>query len=227
MPRHFDLVAFDWDGTLFDSTASIVRCLQESVVDVGGARPSREQASYVIGLGLQQALETVAPDVPPHRYRELGERYRHHYLRHMHDITLFEGVPEMLRALRTTGVKLAVATGKSRRGLHEALQAVDMLQWFDATRTADETAGKPDPQMLVELMEELQVPAGRTLMVGDTTHDLQMAVNAGCDSVAVTYGAHDSSGFEAFAPVHVAHSIADLHGWLMPQLGAAPVARKE
>lgn len=213
--RRFDLIAFDWDGTLFDSTASIVQCLQQAVVDVGGQRPTRELASYVIGLALPEALGRVAPDVPSSSYRQLSERYRFHYTRHMNDITLFDGVPELLADLRAQGYLLAVATGKSRRGLREALEAVQLRTLFDATRTAEETAGKPDPLMLNELMAELAVPTQRTLMIGDTTHDLQMAHNAGCPSVAVSYGAHGTVGFDEWQPLHVADSIANLRQWLL------------
>ena len=212
--RHFDLIAFDWDGTLFDSTAIIVRCIQEAVCDVGGERPSDLDASYVIGMALTQALARAAPDVPPKKYPELGLRYRYHYTRHQDDLVLFEGVLPLLDRLRARGHLLAVATGKSRRGLDEALHSVQLRGMFDGSRTADETAGKPHPLMLQELMAEFGVPAERTLMIGDTTHDLQMAQSAGCASVGVSYGAHESGAFTAFAPRHVAHSVADLSAWL-------------
>lgn len=212
--RRYDLIAFDWDGTLFDSTAIIVRCIQDAVQDVGGAKPSVEQASYVIGMALLPALAHAAPDVPSSRYRELGERYRHHYVQHQNDIVLFEGTLTLLQDLKQRQHILTVATGKSRQGLNEALQAVQLHKLFDATRTADETAGKPDPQMLNELMAEFGVAPSRTLMIGDTTHDLQMARNAGCDAVGVSYGAHAHEHFEALTPRHVAHSVAELRAWL-------------
>ena len=214
-PRQFDLIAFDWDGTLFDSTAIITRCIQAAVVDVGGARPSDEQAAYVIGLGLMQALAHAAPDVPVERCPELGARYRHHYLAHQHDISLFEGVVAMLGALKSRRHLLAVATGKGRRGLDEALQAAQLRGVFDGSRTADETMSKPDPTMLHELMREFDVPVDRILMIGDTTHDLQMALNAGCASVAVSYGAHEPAAFEVLRPRYVAHSVEALHQWLL------------
>ena len=213
-PREFDLVAFDWDGTLFDSTAIITRSIQAAVRDVGGVVPSDGQASYVIGMGLMQALAHAAPDVPKERYPLLGERYRHHYQQFQHDISLFDGVLPLLEALKQRHHLLAVATGKSRRGLDEALRSVELSGLFDASRTADETAGKPSPVMLFELMAELGVSAERTLMIGDTTHDLQMALNAGCASVGVSYGAHGPSAFEALWPKFVAHSVAELHDWL-------------
>ena len=213
--RKFDLIAFDWDGTLFDSTQIIVRCIQAAVKDVGGAVPTDAAASYVIGLGLAQALAHAAPDVPVDKYPLLGERYRYHYQLHADDLSLFEGVLPMLAALKARGYLLAVATGKSRLGLDEALLTVQLKGMFNASRTADKTAGKPDPKMLHELMAELGTTAPRTLMVGDTTHDLQMALNAGCPSLGVSYGAHEPSAFAALKPLHVAHSVQAMHDWLL------------
>ncbi|MGY8902989.1 MAG: HAD family hydrolase [Burkholderiales bacterium] len=218
-PRRFDLIAFDWDGTLFDSTAIIVRCIQRAVADVGGKVPSNQDAAYVIGLGLMAALAHAAPDVPPEKYNELGVRYKHHYAAHVNDLALFDGVLPLLTALKARGHLLAVATGKSRRGLADALdrqvEGVLLRRYFDATRTADETAGKPDPAMLHELMAELGVPPERTLMIGDTTHDLQMARNAACPSVGVSYGAHPPDVFAALEPLVVVESVASLHAWLL------------
>lgn len=213
-PRRFDLIAFDWDGTLCDSTAIIVRCIQAAVCDVGGAMPSDEAASYVIGMGLMQALAHAAPDVPRERYTELGNRYRYHYLQHQNDLSLFAGVMPLLGALRDRGHLLTVATGKSRRGLNEALHTAQLRGMFDGSRTADETAGKPHPLMLHELMAEFDVAPERVLMIGDTTHDLQMAQAAGCASVGVGYGAHPTDEFARYAPLFVADSVADLHVWL-------------
>ena len=213
--RNFDLIAFDWDGTLFDSTKIIVRCIQAAVRDVGGTAPSDEAAGYVIGLGLMQALAHAAPDVPPEKYPELGARYRHHYALHGNELSLFEGVLPLLDALKARGHLLAVATGKSRRGLDEALQSVELKGVFDGSRTADETAGKPDPRMLQELMAQFDLPPQRVLMVGDTTHDLQMALNAACPSVGVSYGAHEPEAFVALGPRHVAHSVRGLQDWLL------------
>ncbi|MDR2992047.1 MAG: HAD-IA family hydrolase [Burkholderiaceae bacterium] len=218
--QRFELICFDWDGTLFDSTAIIARSIQQAVVDVGGTPPTREQAAYVIGMPLGPALARAAPDVPRERYRDLAARYQAHYGAHQNDLSLFPGVLPLLRDLRARGCRLAVATGKSRRGLDEVLrsyplQGLQVQDLFDGSRTADETAGKPDPLMLHELMEQFGAPPGRTLMIGDTTHDLQMAQNAGCASVGVSYGAHGDSGeFAAFAPLLVADSVAALHRWL-------------
>ncbi len=212
--RRFDLIAFDWDGTLFDSTATIARCIQSAVLDVSGKKPSDEAASYVIGLGWTQALAHVAPDVSSERYPLLSERYRHHYFAIQHEISLFEGVLPMLAGLRARGHWLAVATGKTRRGLDEVLASSTLAGAFDSSRTADQTANKPDPLMLLELMAEFDVPPERTLMIGDTTHDLQMARNAGCASVGVSYGAHEPEAFAALKPLTVAHDVAQLHDWL-------------
>ena len=214
MTRRFDLIVFDWDGTLFDSTKLIARCIQAACADVCTTVPSDRDANYVIGLGLADALRHAAPDLPPARYRELGERYRHHYMASQDDIVLFDGTLEMLQALKRRNHWLGVATGKTRRGLDEALQHAELRGLFDATRTADETASKPDPLMLHELMRELGATADRTLMIGDTTHDLQLAANAGCASVAVGFGAHEHQAFAAFAPLHVAHSTGELASWL-------------
>lgn len=213
--RRFDLIAFDWDGTLFDSTAIITRCIQNAVRDVGGAVPSDRDAAYVIGMDLMQALAHAAPDVPEDKYPELGARYRHHYIAFQNDISLFEGVLTMLSDLKSRQHFLTVATGKSRRGLDETLQAVELKGLFDGSRTADETAGKPHPRMLQELMGEFGVEPARTLMIGDTTHDLQMALNAGCPSVGVSYGAHEPDAFTALNPRYVAHSVRELHDWLL------------
>ncbi|WP_293662554.1 HAD-IA family hydrolase [Rhodoferax sp. OV413] len=216
-PRRFDLIAFDWDGTLFDSTAVITRCIQLAVSDVGGTVPNDKDASYVIGMGLMQALAHAAPDVPQDKYPQLGARYKHHYGIHQNDLSLFEGVLGMLDRLKHRQHLLTVATGKSRSGLNEVLRDVNLQGVFDATRTADETAGKPHPMMLQELMTEFGVAPARVLMIGDTTHDLQMALNAGCASVAVSYGAHEPDSFQALKPLHIAHSVAELDVWLQAQ----------
>ena len=213
-PRQFDLICFDWDGTLFDSTAIIVRSIQQAVLDVGGQKPSDEAASYVIGMALMPALAHAAPDVPKEKYPLLGERYRHHYLATQHDISLFDGVLPMLADLKGRHHWLTVATGKSRRGLDDVLASRQLHGIFDGSRTADETAGKPDPRMLHELMREFGADPERTLMIGDTTHDLQMARNAGVASVGVSYGAHEPHDFGALGPRYIAHSVAGLDRWL-------------
>ncbi|SEK56028.1 phosphoglycolate phosphatase [Roseateles sp. YR242] len=215
MPQRFDLIVFDWDGTLFDSTALIVKCMQSAAADLGLEPPSRERANYVIGMGLVEALTYALPGLDRAHYPALGERYRQHYFASAHEVTLFDGVPEMLQALKARHHWLAVATGKSRRGLNEALAAVSMQRLFDGTRTADETASKPDPRMLLELMREFGTEPERTLMIGDTSHDLELARNAGCPAVAVTYGAHAHESLRAYDPLLVAHDVPSLQAWLL------------
>ena len=213
-PRRFDLIVFDWDGTLFDSTALIAQCIQAASVDLGLPMPSTSQAAYVIGLGLYDALQHAVPGLAVERYPELGRRYRHHYLARQHELVLFPGTLEMLHALKRRNHWLGVATGKTRRGLDDVLHSVQLQGLFDGTRTADETASKPNPMMLQQLMRELGTPPERTLMIGDTTHDLQLATNAGVASIGVSFGAHEPQAFESFGPLLVAHSTAELHDWL-------------
>jgi len=213
--RRYDLIAFDWDGTLFDSTALIARSIQAACRDVGAAVPGDEQAAFVIGLSLRDALMQATPGFPAERYPELAQAYRRHYFAAQHEVVLFEGTLPMLQDLRGRSHLLAVATGKSRRGLDEALGTTQLGTLFDATRTADETASKPHPQMLLELMAELGVSPARTIMIGDTTHDLEMAARAGVAALGVSYGAHDHAAFEAHGPVFVAHSTRALHDWLL------------
>jgi phosphoglycolate phosphatase len=215
VPRRFDLIAFDWDGTLFDSTGLIVKCIQSACADLGLPVPSDERAAYVIGLGLHDALQHVVPGLAQERYPELGRRYRHHYFARQHELVLFEGTLEMLQALKGRNHWLAVATGKSRSGLDEALAHSSLQGVFDATRTADETASKPDPLMLQQLMREFGVSPERTLMIGDTTHDLLLASNAGTASLGVSYGAHEPEAFGAHGPLAILHSTRELQDWLL------------
>lgn len=213
-PRRYDLIVFDWDGTLFDSTALIVRAIQAACRDLGAPVPSDEAAAHVIGLGLQDALQHAVPDLPVDLYPELGRRYRQHYFASHDQVTLFAGVPELLAGLRERNHWLAVATGKNRHGLNEALRISGLAGSFDATRTADETRSKPHPQMLQELMREFGTDPERTLMIGDTTHDLQLAANAGTDAVAVAYGAHPPEQLGDLRPLTIAHSVPELQDWL-------------
>ena len=212
--KQFDLIVFDWDGTLMDSTAAIVKCIQSSAKDLGLPVPDDSAAAHVIGLGLQEAMEVALPGIDPKYYPRMVERYRYHYLAKDHGLTLFDGVQEMLTELSQQGYFLAVATGKSRVGLNRALDAVKLLSLFDATRCADETFSKPHPAMLQELTRELGQDIKRTVMIGDTTHDLQMAVNAGAAAVAVQYGAHPIDQLQALNPLYSAGSVKDLHSWL-------------
>ena len=215
MAKRFELLVFDWDGTILDSTRAIVTSMQAACRDLGLPPPSDERARQVIGLGLAEALQVAAPDLDEASYPQMAERYRHHYLSSDQDLSLFAGIPELLAELQAAGFCLAVATGKSRRGLNRALAHSGLGEFFTASRCADECFSKPHPQMLFELMDELLFPPEQALMIGDTTHDLQMAVNAGCASVGVSYGAHEPDVFHVLNPLHVAHSVRDLHDWLL------------
>lgn len=212
--RNFDLIVFDWDGTLMDSTAAIAESLQAACTDLGLAVPSREQASHVIGLSLMSAVEVISPGLDAEGYRRLVERYRHHFLTRDHELVLFTGARELLAALRERSYLLAVATGKARRGLDRALASTGLVASFDATRCADESFSKPHPAMLLELMDELALEPERVLMVGDTTHDLQMACNAGTASLALSHGAHPAEALEQEGARAVLGSIAALDEWL-------------
>jgi phosphoglycolate phosphatase len=213
--KKFDLIVFDWDGTLMDSTATIVKCIQAAAKDLDLPIPHERTAAHVIGLGLQEALQTAVPELEPRHYAGMVERYRYHYLTQDQDLILFTGVREMLAELSQAGYFLAVATGKSRVGLNRALNGAKLLSLFDATRCADETFSKPHPAMLQELTRELGQDMKRTLMIGDTTHDLQMAINAGAAGVAVHYGAHPALELAALNPLFAAESVSSLHTWLL------------
>lgn len=212
--RHFDLIVFDWDGTLMDSTAVIVRSIQEAARDLGLPVPADSLASHVIGLGLGDALRIAVPQLQHDEYPRMVERYVAHWRSHENDLVLFDGVRELLDALRARDLRLAVATGKSRAGLDRALAHGGIGHLFDATRCADETFSKPHPQMLNDLMDELDATPGRTLMIGDTTHDSQMAANAGAHAVSVTYGAHPRDQLESLEPRAIVDSVAELAQWL-------------
>jgi len=214
MPKRFELLVFDWDGTLMDSAEAIVASIQLSCVDLGLPVPERERAAHVIGLGLKDALAYAVPELPPSDYGKLAERYRHHYLARDPDIELFPGVREMLAALKDKGHVLAVATGKSRAGLERVLETTQLKRYFDSSRCADETHSKPHPAMLQELMQELLVAPEATLMIGDTAHDLQMALSAGVAALAVSYGAHSRDSLTLFNPLACIDTPQELAPWL-------------
>lgn len=213
--KQFDLIVFDWDGTLMDSTATIVRCIQSAARDLHLPVPSDSAASHVIGLGLAEAMQAAMPDIAPALYPRMVERYRYHFLTKDHELVLFKGAREMLADLNNEGYFLAVATGKSRVGLNRALNACGLLALFDATRCADETFSKPHPAMLQELTRELGQDMRRTVMIGDTTHDLMMANNAGAAGIAVEFGAHPVAQLQTCNPLFSARSIPELHAWLL------------
>ena len=212
--QQFDLIVFDWDGTLMDSTAMIASSIQLACGDLGVTPPDDERARHVIGLGLLDALAYAVPDLPPERIPEMAARYRHHYLSRDQELKLFPEVAEMMGELIDRGYYVAVATGKTRVGLDRALARYGFGALFHATRCADETSSKPHPQMLFELIAQLGVEAGRTLMVGDTTHDLQMASNARIAALGVSYGAHAAELLLDHGPLAVVESSTVLRTWL-------------
>lgn len=214
MSKRYDLIVFDWDGTVMDSTAVIVGSIQAACRGLGLAAPDDEAARQVIGLGLDQALRLAVPYAPEAKRPDLVALYRHHFMVQSEAIPLYDGARETIIGLHNAGYLLAVATGKSRAGLERALNDSGLKNYFHATRTADVTCSKPDPAMLLELMEELAVDTGRTLMVGDTTHDLLMAQNAKVNAVAVMHGAHMPEQLRALKPLALVEDFTELRTWL-------------
>jgi phosphoglycolate phosphatase len=209
----YSLIVFDWDGTLIDSAGTIVECIQGAARDMGLEVPGREQASHVIGLGLQDSLRHAVPGLAPERYLEFADHYRRHFLARQDSMLLFAGIRELLEGLHRSRA-LAIATGKSRRGLDRALEAEGLRRYFSASRCADETHPKPHPAMLLEIIEELKAEPARTLMIGDTSHDLDMAKAAGVDALAVAYGAHPEHGLRACGPLGCVSDVDSLRQWL-------------
>lgn len=214
MSRRFDLIVFDWDGTLLDSTGAIVHAIQAACTDLGLEPPGERTARAVIGLGLQDALGTAVPQLDRRDYGRLAERYRHHYLSRDHELRLYPGASALLDRLRSGGYSLGIATGKSRLGLERALALSGLGTRFTATRCADECDPKPHPAMLLELMAATAAAPARTLMVGDTTHDLRMARNAAVPAVAVTFGAHPREQLAKERPLECVDSIEALGRWI-------------
>ena len=213
MAKRYDLIVFDWDGTVMDSTAVIASSIQSACRDLSLTVPSDEVARHVIGMGLTDALRYAVPDAAEDMYEPLVVRYKYHFLAQDAAIPLFEGARETIAELHREGYWLAVATGKSRIGLERALQSSNMSEYFHATRTADQTFSKPHPAMLLELMEELGGEPARVLMIGDTTHDLQMAINAGVDAVGMTHGAHPVEQLSALKPLALIDDFKGLREW--------------
>jgi len=209
----YPLVVFDWDGTIIDSPAAIVECIREASRDMGLRVPSPEQASHVIGLGLRDSLQLAVPDLPAEKYQEFVGLYRRHFLQREDSMQLFAGMKEVLLELSNNRT-LAIATGKSRRGLDRALDATGIRGFFAASRCADETQPKPHPAMLLELMEEFSRDPSQVLMIGDTTHDLGMARAAGVDALAVSYGAHPEEELRKAVPLDCFSTVSSLSAWL-------------
>jgi len=209
----YRLLVFDWDGTIIDSAATIAQCIRLAAADLGLEVPTMEQARHVIGLGLRDALRAAVPGLAAGRTAEFVARYREHFRAREDEMGLFGGMQELIAALSRNRM-LGIATGKSRRGLDRALDASGLRRYFRASRCADETNPKPDPAMLYELMAALEVRADNALMIGDTSHDLEMARAAGVDALAVTYGAHPEQGLRACDPRGCVASVAELDEWL-------------
>ncbi|MFA1603336.1 HAD family hydrolase [Alcaligenes faecalis] len=211
-------VLFDWDGTVMDSTYSIASSIQLASADLELPVPSIQQASWVIGLSLESALYRAVPDLTAEQMPLFLERYRYHFMQRDPHIKLFDGILSFMGELRGRQIALGVATGKSRQGLDRVLQQVNLSTFFDATRCADETRSKPDPEMLHQLLAELMLEPEQVLMVGDTVHDIHMAANAGMDSVAVTYGAHDPQTLAKAEPTVMVDNVAQMRDWVLARI---------
>lgn len=216
--KKYSAIVFDWDGTVMDSTHSIVVSIQSACADLGLSVPDARDAAWVIGLSLESALYRCVPDLTASQLPLFLDRYRHHFFNRDHEIKLFDGIVDVLGMVRQRDAMLAVATGKSRVGLNRVLEQVQLHDMFHTTRCADETVSKPDPAMLHEILAELQLEPAQVLMVGDTTHDIDMATNAGIDSMAVTYGAHDVPTLKASRPTAIVSSVLEMQSWLTPRL---------
>ncbi|WP_442592770.1 HAD-IA family hydrolase [Parapusillimonas sp. JC17] len=216
--KRYKAVIFDWDGTVMDSTHSIVEAIQGACADVGLPIPPAEEASWVIGLSLESALYRCVPTLTAEQLPLFLERYRFHFLSRDPHLKLFDGMLDLLGALQQRDVTLGVATGKSRIGLDRVLGNMQLGGYFHATRCADESFSKPHPAMLLELMEELSLEPHAVLMVGDTSHDIQMATAAGVDSMAVTYGAHQKSILLKAEPTIMVSSVREMRSWLLERV---------
>jgi phosphoglycolate phosphatase len=213
--KRFDLLIFDWDGTLMDSEAHIVACLEVAMREVGVEPRPADELKQVIGLGLYEALAALMPDENAALHQQATEAYRHFFL--SGDATpseLFPGVDLTLRKLHRDGFLLAVATGKSRRGLDKVMHQTQLEPLFHISRCADETLSKPHPQMLEEILTDLDTPAERALMIGDTEFDLQMAANISMPSLAVSYGVHEVERLQAHKPLAIMDTLDGLPEWL-------------
>jgi phosphoglycolate phosphatase len=214
MPKQFDLLIFDWDGTLADSARTIVNALQRGSRDAGAPIPDDAAARGVIGLGLPEALLKLFPDLDELTRQRVGEGYKYHYHASEHEVSLFDGVEDAMQAYADAGFMLAVATGKGRNGLNRAMELSGFGHLFHATRCVDDCFSKPHPQMLEEIMDELGVIPEKAVMIGDSEFDLQMARNAHMPSLGVSYGAMPEEKLIQHAPLACFDSFAKLHAWL-------------
>lgn len=213
---HFELVIFDWDGTLMNSVPRIVSSMQAAARDAEWGELAGPAVEEIIGLGLPEAVDKLCPGILPQQSARLRQRYAHHFVHaDLTPMAFFDGVEARIAALRQRqSVKLAVATGKTRRGLDRIFCATQSGAWFHASRTADETRSKPHPQMLSELLDELGVPIERAVMVGDTEYDLEMARVLGMPRVGVSYGVHSVERLLTHEPDYMAHTVESLFDWL-------------
>lgn len=213
--NRYRLVIFDWDGTLVDSTQRIIDSMQRAAKDVGLPSVPDAAIQNIIGLGLPEALQIVWPAIMPDQLETMRSVYAGYFVSGSQvAMSFFPGAREMLRQLLCQGYLLAVATGKSRKGLDRMLRDLEVGDLFAATRCADETRSKPDPLMLHELLHELSIPPEEALMIGDTTYDLDMANAAGMASIAMGHGAHDDNELLACGPLAICHSIQQLQHWI-------------
>ncbi|HSI38694.1 MAG TPA: HAD-IA family hydrolase [Methylotenera sp.] len=215
MPKQFDLIVWDWDGTLADSTGMITNAILKAAEQVGLPALTPQAASNIIGLGLRESIEALYGNIPAEKAQALATQYTANYYAGESEIPLFLGAADTIVELSKRGFKLAVATGKGRRGLNMALEHCGLGKYFHGTRTVDECFSKPHPQMLDELMDHLVALPERTLMIGDTSYDLQMAQNAGVSSVGVTYGAQPADQWEHFNPIQKFENFDTLSEWLL------------
>jgi phosphoglycolate phosphatase len=211
MTRSFRLIVFDWDGTLMDSEARIVGCLEAAIGDLGLAVRSQDELRNIIGLGLREAVAVLYPDHSPQLLEQLTERYRYHFLGDHPAVSgLFAGAEATVAQLAADGYLLAIATGKGRRGLDQVLQQTGMGSYFHTTICADESFSKPHPAMLEEVMSRLDCDPRETIMVGDTEYDMLMARSAGTQAIAVKYGVHPCYRLLTHSPAACLESIDEL-----------------
>lgn len=215
LTRHFDLIVWDWDGTLANSTGMIVDAIVQAAAQVGLPKLDPVAASNIIGLGLKESIHALFGDITPELAQKLAQQYTANYYAGEAAIPLFEGAKDTIKELHKLGYKVAVATGKGRRGLDLAMQHSELTQYFHATKTVDECFSKPHPQMLNELMETFVTTPERTLMIGDTSYDMQMAANAGVPAVAVTFGAQSREQLISYNCLQMFNKFSDLSAWLL------------
>ena len=210
------LLVFDWDGTLMDSVGTIVACTQEVARELGLGETPEQRIRTTIGLGLRESIDAIVPGCDDALFARIIDSYRRHWHSTFRDLPLlFSGVGEMLRGLAKEGYLLAVATGKSRRGLDHALEQTGLRDLFHATRTVDEAFSKPHPQMLLDILDDLGVRAAEAVMVGDTTFDLEMARNAGTGGIGVCSGSHCREELQRLTPLACLDGVVELREWLV------------